>query len=252
MAVRFEVDNKRTNAYSFLPENITIRPELNGRHDLPDITALKASIVEDGQLQPVLIRNEGGKPVLCAGFSRWRAITELNLERDAADAIMISAVYVRLNEQDGFIANWSENRQRNETTPMDDANHFAQMVKWNWSEKKIAERLGVTTAFVKSRLALSEADESVQKAVSEGRVKPNAAVRIAKLSAKQQRTLAARKGKLTARDVADAEGKPRKATMAELRVVIEEAADTDETIAVQAFARSLLVRMDGVVPAEKE
>ena len=250
MAVRFGVENKRTNAYSFRPEDITVRPELNGRHDTPDISALKASILEHGQLVPVLVRQEAGKPVLCAGFSRWRAISELNIE-DPKRKIVISAVYVRLNEQDGFVANWKENRDRNETTPMDDAFHFAQMQKWGWKENEIAKRLGLKVAFVKSRLALAEADESVQKAVSAGRVKPTAAAKIAKLSATQQKALAAKKGPITGRDVADAEGKRRKLTMGEVRAIVEEAADVGETIAVQTFARGLLEKMDGGPAPEK-
>lgn len=250
MAVRFEVENKRTNAYSFRPEDITVRPELNGRHDTPDITALKADILEHGQLVPVLIRQEAGKPILCAGFSRWRAISELNIEKPERE-IRISAVYVKLNEQDGFIANWHENRRRNETTPMDDADHFARMQKWGWSEAEIAKKLNLKIAFVKSRLALAEADESVQQAVSAGRVRPTAAAKIAKLSAQQQKALAAGKGRITARDVADAEGKRRKMTMTEVRVLVEEAADVGETSAVQAFARVLLEKMDGGPAPEK-
>ena len=39
-----------------LPEELDIFPELNGRHELPDIQWLIDSILSVGQIQPVLIR----------------------------------------------------------------------------------------------------------------------------------------------------------------------------------------------------
>lgn len=76
MAVDFKVECKRTSEYGFAPQDIVVKPKLNGRHELPNIQWLIDDILDKGQLQPCVIRNEAGKPVLVAGFSRWRAVSD--------------------------------------------------------------------------------------------------------------------------------------------------------------------------------
>jgi ParB family chromosome partitioning protein len=252
MAVDFKVEHTRTSEYLFLPEDITIDPKLNGRYDAPDITELKASILEHGQLQPVAVRNDGGKPVLVMGFSRWTAISEINKDirkSGEGDPIKIRAVYVRLNEQDGFIANWEENRRRNATTPLDDAHHFAQLEKWGRTEDEIAGRLHVSVSTVRARLALVGATKEVQEAVHDGRLKPTAAVKIAKLAAEQQRAAVKRNngtGKITSADVAAATGATIKPSLKTVRDLVQVSAD-DTTLDrdIRQFCTRLLALMDG-------
>jgi ParB/RepB/Spo0J family partition protein len=251
VAVDFKVQHQRSSEYLFAPEDIEIRPELNGRRDAPDISTLKKSIIEIGQLQPVIIRQDGGRPVLIAGFSRWRAISEINQERAGAELplLKIRCTYLRCNEQEGYIANWLENRARNATSPLDDAHQFAQMERWGWDPAQIAERLGIEESLVKQRLVLIEATPEVQAAVSAGRMKPTAAAKIAKLSEQQQRDVVSRAnghGRITGRVIAEAAGAKRKPTAKELREYIEQTRDdTTQAKAVREFCEELLVRMAG-------
>lgn len=251
MAVDFKVEHTRTSEYLFLPEDITIKASLNGRHDAPDITGLKESILAHGQLQPVAVRNDGGKPVLVMGFSRWTAISEINKERRKAgeEPIKVRCVYVKLNDRDGFVANWHENHERNNTTPLDDAKFCAQLEKWGYPVKDIAEKLRLTEARVKASLALNAATPELQKAVHDGRVKPTAAAKIAKLAEEQQREavkIRTDHSKVTAADVAAATGEPRKPSMKQLREMITEMADdTTEEKFVREFCVKLLAVMDG-------
>src|ERR1019366_999172 len=101
--------------------DIIVKPELNGRHDAPAIEWLIADIVEQGQIQPVIIRNDGGKAVLVAGFSRWAAISEINKQKLTTAPVKVRCVYSRCNELDGLKLNIAENKFRNSTTPLDDA-----------------------------------------------------------------------------------------------------------------------------------
>ena len=121
MAVEFDVKGTRTSEYLFAPEQLEIDPSLNGRHELPDIQWIVESILTHGQLQPVTIRRSGGKPVLVAGFSRWRAISEINKKKLAEKPLALRCSYTQLTEKQAFLANIEENRVRNATTPMDDA-----------------------------------------------------------------------------------------------------------------------------------
>jgi ParB/RepB/Spo0J family partition protein len=207
MAVEFRAEHTRTSEYLFLPQDIHVKPELNGRHDAPDIEWLIADIVEQGQIQPVIVRNDGGKAVLVAGFSRWSAISEINKRKLTTAPVKVRCVYSRCNELDGLKLNIAENKFRNNTTPMDDAYNIARLERHGMNIEGIAGVYRESEAWVKGRVALVSADASVQKAVAEKRVKPTAAARIAKLTQEQQRELASGNGKITSADIAKVEGK---------------------------------------------
>lgn len=246
MAVQFKAEHRRGSVYLFFPQDIVIRPELNGRHDLPDIAALKADIEKNGQLVPVLVRNDGGRPVLAAGFSRWRAVTELNKDRKPADHIRLICSYIGMDEREAYLANYKENRLRNQTTPLDDAHQFSQMERWGWSVKEIAEKCGVKESVVRRGLKLATTTPELKQALQSGRLKASAALSIAKLSAEQQKALVAGNGTVSADKLAAATGrKPTaKQRIDTLRPAIEEAADMHPVKAVQEFARRLLGLMD--------
>jgi ParB/RepB/Spo0J family partition protein len=249
MAVKFEVLHTRGTVYWFLPEDVRIDAHLNGRHLAPDITALKASILEHGQLQPVAVRNDAGTPVLVMGFSRWTAISEINEEKRKVgdeNLLKLSCTYVNCNEQDGFIMNWQENRARNATSPLDDAHHFAQLERWGLSRKQIASRMKVSELTVDARLALITTTAEVQKAVSEGRLKVTAAVKLAKLSQAQQRWAVEKPGKVTKLALAEASGENIKPSAKIVRDAIEERRDdTTEEAMIRQFCELLLHFMDG-------
>ena len=212
MAVEFEVKGSRTSEYRFLPEQLEVDPALNGRHDLPNLDTLIQSIVTYGQLQPVTIRREGGKPVLVAGFSRWRAVSAINKQKLLPNPIELRCSYTQLTEKQAFLANIAENRDRNITTPMDDAYNLQRLVNvYQMTEKECAESFRVSPAWVKSRLALIEATPEVEKQIRAGKIKGPAATAVAKLSKEHQKKLAKvaeDKGKVTSADIRRETGKP--------------------------------------------
>lgn len=205
MAVEFDVKGSRTSEYRFLPEQLEIDPAMNGRHDLPDIQWIVDSILRHGQLQPVTIRRTAGKPVLVAGFSRWRAITEINKKNLSPKPLELRCSYTQLSEKQAFLANIEENRVRNATTPMDDAYNIQRLINvYQMTEDEVADAYRSSVSWVKGRLSLIEATPEVEKAVRAGKIKGSAATVIAKLSKEHQKNLAKvaeEKGKVTAADV---------------------------------------------------
>ena len=247
MAVTFSDNPTRGSVYYFDPADVVIKAELNGRHVAPDLTDLKNSLLANGQLQPVIIRreqvNDKTKAVLVAGFSRWQAISELNKTRKPGDRIKIACVFTQQNEVDAYISNWDENRARNATQPMDDAHQFAQLRKWGKTDKEIAQRCRVSESAVKQGLLLMEAAPEVQKAVENGRIKPTAAAKIAKLAAEQQRAAVKGEGRVSAADVRKATGKGEKWTPRQIREYLETSADdTTGDPKVRAFCLSMLIK----------
>jgi ParB/RepB/Spo0J family partition protein len=202
MAVEFDVPMTRTSEYLCLPEDVQIDPAMNGRHELPDIEALVDSILTHGQLQPVTIRRTAGKPVLVAGFSRWRAISHINKKGLAPKPIKLRCSYTQLTEQQAFLANIEENRVRNATTPIDDAYNIQRLINvYQMSEDEAADAYRASVSWVKGRLKLLELTPEAEKAVRSGRVAPSAAKAIAKLSKEHQKAVVAKQGKITAADV---------------------------------------------------
>lgn len=199
MAVEFKVDHTRTSEYLIAPENITIKASLNGRHDLPDIEWLIDSMVESGQLQPVLIGNDGGKPVLYAGHSRWRAALEINKRKLTPAPFKLRCVYFKGSEHEAFVATIRENRDRNATTPIDDAHNIAKLERYGMTIDEIAAKVyHEDPKWVKDRLALIELCDEGQKALLAGEIKPNAAVVLSKLAKDAQREKLSSGEKLTA------------------------------------------------------
>ena len=199
MAVDFKPKHSRTSEYRFYPEDIVVKPSLNGRYDKPDIEALIQDILVNGQHTPVVIRNDGGKPVLCAGYSRYRAVSEINRRKLLGDQIQLRCTYSQCSESEGFLAAISENRVRNSTTELDDAHNIARLMKvYAKTEDEVAAIYfpGSSKAdeptpkenlrWIRKRLSLVNLTPAAEKAMREGTLKGSAAIAISKLDQEHQ------------------------------------------------------------------
>ena len=255
MAVEFDVKGSRTSEYRFLPEMLEIDPQMNGRHETPDIEWIVDSILRHGQLQPVTIRRTAGKPVLVAGFSRWRAVTEINKRKLTEKPLELRCSYTALTEKQAFLANIEENRVRNQTTPMDDAYNIQRLINvYQMTEQECAEAYRASPSWIKSRLQLIEATPEVEKEIRAGTIKGTAATTIAKLSKEHQTNLAKvakEKGKITPADIKAEVGekpKPKPAPAkpgdpldladAMYRLILDEQPWSELDLAAKAYGRA--------------
>lgn len=225
MAVQFAAETQvnRTSEYRAYPENIRIIPSINGRHETPDIEWLITDIIARGQHTPVVIRKDGDEPVLVAGFSRWRAISEINRRGLSPVKLQVRCTYMQCTEAEAFLINISENRFRNPTTALDDAHNIKRLFnQYAMTDEQIAAfyfptartepELKAARKFVKERVALIPLGSDAAAAVRSGRVTPTAAVAIAKLSESQQREVLERnEGKIERKDVLPAAPKVKPA-----------------------------------------
>lgn len=222
MAVDFGVEHKRTAEYRLYPEHITIKPDLNGRHETPDIEWLITDILAHGQHTPVAIRKDGREAVLVAGFSRWRAISEINKRGLAPVKLQVRCTYVQCSESEAFLINISENRFRNEVKPIDDAYNIKRLLNvYAMTEEQVAgiyfptakteRELKDAQKWVAERIGLLTLAPEAEQAVRSGRVKENAAAAIAKLSQDQQREVLAKKpeGEISRKDLPTAAPKAK-------------------------------------------
>lgn len=188
MAAKFDVECSKGDMFTFDPKDIVVKANLNGRAELPDIEWLIEDMMSGkGQIEPIIIRKEDGKPVLVAGFTRWRAICEINKRKLVPGGMKIRCIYSQCSELDGFLMNISENLVRNKTTDLDDAYNVQRLDKWLVAHDKIASIYRKPESWVKKCLKIASCEPEVLKAVREGRIKLNAVAAIAKLSSDQQR-----------------------------------------------------------------
>jgi hypothetical protein len=213
MAVEFKAKPSRTSEYRFFPEDIVVKPSLNGRYEKPDIEALIQDILVNGQHTPVVIRNDGGNAVLCAGYSRYRAVSEINKRKLLDAPLALRCTYTQCTEAGGFLAAISENRVRNTTTELDDAHNIARLMKvYAKTEDEVAaiyfpgviaessngnglDSLKKARAWVRKRLALVNLTPEAEQAMRDGTLKGSAAVAVAKLDQENQKAaLKAKRG----------------------------------------------------------
>lgn len=227
MAATFEVTgNKVTREDTFWldAQDIHIDAENNGRHDLPDIGWLIDSIEKNGQTTPCSIRKDGQKALMVEGHSRWRAIVAINKKRKPEDRLRVWCALFRGNEVDALMFGFAANRERNALTAVDEGYFIHRLMKYGKSLDEISGIVHETGAWCKQRLALVSVTPEVQKAVSDGAMKPNAAVALSKLSAELQRRAVKErtaKGKVDPVAVREATGKKAPIPMKALRVELD-------------------------------
>ena len=224
MAVSFKPECTRGSEYNFFPDQIKTNPSLNGRHDLPNIDWLIASILERGQDTPVIIRKDGDMPVLTSGYSRYRAVSHINKHKLAPVKMRLRCVFRQEDERGGYLGNIAENHFRNQTTPLDDAYNIKTLInRYNMTEEEVAgfyfptaktkEEQKDALKWVRDRSALAQLSKEAEQALKEGRLKLPAAKAIAKLSEEQQREAVKGNAKVKASAIREASGKPKPASL---------------------------------------
>ncbi len=201
MSAKFDCETKKGETFSFWPEDIVVKPHLNGRVDSPDIEGLILDILTHGQLQNAIVRKEDEKPVLGIGHNRWRAISIINKEKRHLEGMphvpmKLKCVYDQCSELDLFLKNISENEQRTQTTDLDKAHNCKLLAQWEVPIERIASIYGRPVSWVKKMHRIASCEPEVLKAVKSGRLKMTAAAAIAKLSSEQQREKVKGEGKI--------------------------------------------------------
>jgi ParB family transcriptional regulator, chromosome partitioning protein len=143
-----------------------------------EIKALAATMAEQGQLQPILLRRiPGDKPrwAIIAGERRWRAAalngwtSMLAIEHDGGDAEILSLV---------------ENLQRVDLTPVEEARGLRRLIQdKGWTQNAAAEALGKSKSEVSAILRILSLPEDVLDGVltSELQIPKNALIELARV-----------------------------------------------------------------------
>ena len=162
-----------------------IEPLQNVRSVLGDVGGLAESIRVRGLLHPVVVRpakdsSHGKKYELIVGYRRLAAFQEL--ERTEVPAVIHEA-----NEEEVLAEVISENLQRENPSPMDEARTMQRMIDtFDWSHAQVAQQLGVDRSQVTKRLGLLRLPDKVQQMVAEEKISASHAEVVARLDTPEQ------------------------------------------------------------------
>jgi len=141
-----------------LEPKIAMRSNIN----LAGLEDLKASILEYGLLQPIVLRTVGKKFEIIAGHRRFTAHKELKLP--AIDAICVTA-----EEKDVLIMRLYENKQRENVSPYEESVYLHAMIETiGCKQKELSSLIGVSPAYLSERLKITAYPPQVLAALRAG------------------------------------------------------------------------------------
>lgn len=123
---------------------------------------LEASILENGLLQPLVVRPSGPDFELVAGERRWRVLRRLRWER--APTIIRS-----LSDEQMLVVALVENLQREDLGPLEEAVGYQQLIDgFGLTQKAVARRVGRDRSTVANALRLLTLPPAVRDLISSG------------------------------------------------------------------------------------
>lgn len=147
---------------------LTIDPEA--------VRELADSIKAEGLHQPIILRPRSGRFEIVAGDRRFLAHQILGRE-------FIPAIVREMDDKTCEITRASENLQRENLTPIEEAKEYERLYeKHGMPIKEIARRLGRSVSTIKGRLDLLLLPEEYQKEVQAGRLSVGVATELATIN----------------------------------------------------------------------
>ena len=130
---------------------------------------LAESISEIGLLQPIVLREDGGRYEIIAGHRRFLAHRTLGLSN-------VKAIIKTMSDQDAIIARAAENLARVDLTPVEEAAIYADLVNVHgMSFEQVGQKMGKTPGTIKRRMDILKMPPQLQQAVHKGQVSMSAA-----------------------------------------------------------------------------
>lgn len=160
-----------------------LQPRL--RFEEARLQELADSLSRDGVLQPIVVRRAGAGFEIVAGERRWRAAQKAGLAR-------IPAVVQDVGDERMLELALIENIQRDELSPIEEANAYRMMVEdFQLTQEEVARRVGRSRSAVANTLRLLKLPRQLQEMVAGGELSMGHARALLPLSRKRQLELAA-------------------------------------------------------------
>ncbi len=193
------VNPEAQNILQIDPATIVANPKQpRKRFSLNELEELKASIAKEGILQPILVRERGGKYELVAGERRLRAAQDLGLAS-------VPAIPIDVSDDRMLEIALIENIHRENLNPIEIGEAFRQLLQIKgWTQEALAQNLSFSRPSITNYLRLLDLPEDIQNAIARGQISlGHAKVLLTVNDAKEQRLLFEKiaEEKLTVRDL---------------------------------------------------
>lgn len=168
--------------------------------DQRELEELAENIDKQGLLQPITVRpiaqdpsQNGGKPrkleIVC-GERRYQAFKELRDKYRQSEGQnkfdTIAAIVREMTDDEAFDAMITENLQRKDVEPMEEAFAFAQLIEKGSSAEEIAARFGKSVRFVQDRVKLNNLIPEFAEMIKSGQLPVVSAMIFSKLDRETQ------------------------------------------------------------------
>lgn len=132
--------------------------------DEAELAELRQSIEERGQLSPIQVNRKGGRYQIVFGDRRFLAVKSLGWSK-------IQAIVVEYSEEDMFIDRATENVQRKNLSPVEEALTYRRLIeKCELGVAEIGKRMGISAGTVKRRMSVLKMPDAFQVALHGGRM----------------------------------------------------------------------------------
>ena len=127
------------------------------RQVMGDLTELKASIVEKGIIEPLIVRPRGERYGIIAGERRYQAAVQLGLSE-------LPVVVRPADESESIELALIENLQRKNLTAFEEAEGLQALVeRFAYTHEQLAKRLGKSRTSITETLSLNAMPQEVQR-----------------------------------------------------------------------------------------
>ncbi|HHW41282.1 MAG TPA: ParB/RepB/Spo0J family partition protein [Syntrophomonadaceae bacterium] len=131
------------------------------KFDQEALDKLTESIRQVGVLEPILVVADGDRYRIVAGERRWRAAKTAGLKE-------VPVIIRDLTPEQEFEVMLTENLQRQDLDPIEEAIAFKAAIDRGWKQVDLAAKLGISQELISNRMRLLKLPESVQENISRG------------------------------------------------------------------------------------
>lgn len=134
------------------------------RFDDAALGELADSIKENGLIQPIIVREKGGRFEIVAGERRFRASIKAGLEK-------VPVIVIEADDRKAAEYALVENVQREDLTPVEEARAYERMSEeFGMTQEEIAAKVGKSRPAVANTMRLCELDDRVLELIDEGKL----------------------------------------------------------------------------------
>jgi ParB family chromosome partitioning protein len=127
--------------------------------EMGDLHELASNISENGQVQPIVVREVNDKYEVIAGERRWRACSLINKK--------VKAVIKNLTDEDAFILQAAENIKQELSHYSQSISYYKILSEEKISQRALAKRLGISKSSLSNLLSFSSIPSELWDAVGD-------------------------------------------------------------------------------------